>query len=827
MNPILSPLNEPQREATTHKEGPLLVLAGAGSGKTKLLTHRIAYLIEQGIKPYNILSVTFTNKAAKEMRIRVKNLIGESADGVWLHTFHAACIRFLRRDIEKIGYKQSFNIYDTEDQLKLLRRVLEKYGVDKQTLNGKQAQTKTIAKRYLRIFDQAKLKPRREDELCGFIDDYEEYLPKIVDVFKEYIRLMKQSNALDFNDIINFTVHIWQDHPETCKYWQRRFPYVMVDEYQDTNPAQYELLRLLTQERQNIMVVGDDDQSIYRFRGADVETVNNFHKDYSAKVIRLEQNYRSHQNVIDVANAVIMNNPNRMPKKMWTNAPQGELIEIIRPKKWEPNADDKWEAKEVCKRIKTLLRDGQYSLSDMAIIYRTNGNSRAFEEAVRRSGFNYELIGGFKFYDRKEIKDLLSYLKLLLNPDDLISFERVLALEPGFGAKSLQMVINQAFDNETSYIIGAYRWGQEGKGKARIKAMQFAQNISDIRAEAEQGIHPTAVVNLIVAKFGIKEALQAGIDDCNDNLEMLRSGSLKKLIFAETDPDKKKALKDKLKKLQRSAVKYQEDLETARERLENIVSFVSELEEYANNNIGDESLGIDEWLPSYLDSVSLNGAADKDDGREQSAITLLTGHLCKGLEFPVVFVTGLADGNFPHALSKTEDGGLEEERRLAYVAFTRAKERLFLSRPNLYVKYDQTRQKCIDSIFLDEIPVELIKGGEKKETQVGSGYLTHSQNGGHGSSNNNSMGSSSESNALSQQNYKSLQNDSTYSTRSIETMDDIEVGCEVIHSRLGMGKVTHVTKGGTPIVDILVYNMGKLVRLKGDKVSQIEEIVIR
>ena len=823
MNPILEPLNEPQREATTHIEGPLLVLAGAGSGKTKLLTHRIAYLIEQGVKPWNILSVTFTNKAAKEMRERVRRLIGPSAEKVWLRTFHSACVWFLRKDIELIGYSQNFNIYDTDDQLKLLRRVLEKLRLERQTINGKQAKLNTIAKRYLRVFEQAKLKPRRMDELCAFIDDYEDLYPKVVEVFQEYTRLMRQSNALDFNDIINFTVHIWQDFPEACVYWQHRFPHIMVDEYQDTNPAQYELLRLLTQKKQNIMVVGDDDQSIYRFRGADVETVNNFHRDYQAKIVRLEQNYRSHRNVIDVANAVIMNNPDRMPKKMWTNAPQGELVEVIRPKEWEASADDRWEAREICKKIKQLRRDG-YSLADMAIIYRTNGNARAFEEEVRKNGFQYELIGGFKFYDRKEIKDLLAYLKLLLNPDDLVSFERAISLEAGFGAKSLQSVINHSFDNGISYIIGAYQWGQEGRGKARAKAMNFAQNISDIRAEAEDGLHPTIVVNLIVEKFDIRESLQTEIDNCNDNLELLRSGSLKQSIFAETDPVKKKTLKAKLKKLQHSAVKYQEDLETARERSENISSFISELEEYAKNNMENEVVSIEEWLPNYLDSVSLNSAADKADGRNQEAITLLTGHLCKGLEFPVVFVTGLADGNFPHALSKTEDGGLEEERRLAYVAFTRAKERLILSRPNVYVKYDQSRQKCTDSIFLHEVPIELIKGGLKKQRANSSGYLDPSKQAKAGQQR---FGDSSNVMIFPKSNYKSLQQEDSYSTRKIETIDDIEVGIEVIHSSLGMGKVTRVIKGATPIVDILVYTMNREVRFKDYKISQIEEIVIR
>ena len=838
IHPILKPLNEPQKEATAHMSGPLLVLAGAGSGKTKLLTHRIAYLIDQGIKPWNILAVTFTNKAAKEMRERVRKLIGSSAEKVWLRTFHSACVWFLRKDIELIGYGQNFNIYDTDDQLKLLRRVLENLKLEKQTINGKQAKINTIAKRYLRVFEQAKLKPRRMDDLCAFIDDYEDVYPKVVDVFKEYTRLMRQSNALDFNDIINFTVHIWQDFPEACEYWQNRFSYLMVDEYQDTNPAQYELLRLLTQKKQNIMVVGDDDQSIYRFRGADVETVNKFHRDYQAKIIRLEQNYRSHRNVIDVANAVIINNPDRMPKKMWTAAPEGELIEVIRPKEWDSAADERWEAREICKKIKQLRKDG-YSLSDIAIIYRTNGNARAFEEEVRKNGFQYELIGGFKFYDRKEIKDLLAYLKLLLNPDDLISFERVMALETGFGAKSLQNVINFSFEEGVSYIIGAYQWGQDGKGKARDKAITFAQNISDIRAEAEENLHPTLVVNLVLEKFGIKEKLQNEIDICNDNLELLRSGALKQYIFEETDPVKKKELKAKLKKLQHAAIKYQEDLDTARERLENITSFISELEEFADainrdptqedphKNLTEESDGvfaIEEWLPNYLDTISLNAAADKEDGRSHEALTLLTGHLCKGLEFPVVFVTGLADGNFPHSLSKTEDGGLEEERRLAYVAFTRAKERLILSRPNVYVKYDQSRVKCTDSIFLNEVPIELIKGGIKKDKNKSTGYLTASKG---SETERQRFGDSSNVVVFPKSNYKSLQQEGSYSTRKIETIDDIEVGVEVIHSRLGMGKVTRVIKGSSPIVDILVYTMNREVRFKDYKISQIEEIVIR
>jgi len=819
MSDLLKGLNPQQREAAAHIDGAMLVLAGAGSGKTRVLTHRIARLIQLGIKPWNILAVTFTNKAAKEMRERVVNMTGQGGESVWLRTFHSACVRILRRDIEKVGYSNSFNIYDSDDQIRLMKRLLQDNNWIPKDINDVKVRPQTLAKRYLRVVDMAKLQPRRYDQICSYIEENADFiqnpLVEPVDVFQAYNARLKKANAIDFNDIINKTVHLWEDHPDILQYWQRKFRYVMVDEYQDTNPAQYKLLQLLTGAHKNIMVVGDDDQSIYGFRGADIANVNNFQKDFEAKLVRLEQNYRSVGNVIATANSVIENNPSRLVKKMWTDAEDGELIDSIEPTRNIAFPDERWEAKQICKKIRGFLDEGR-TLSEMAIIYRTNASALVFEKAIRENRFNYEMIGSFKFYERQEVKDMLSYVKLLINPFDEVSFQRAITTpKRGIGPKSLLQIFEIARGQQISFILAAYQWGNERKGKARTQAMNFAQVMSDMHALAHEG-EPRELMEQLLEQVGYTDFLQNQIRLLNADLEALNK---KGRAFAKLDDGRR---------VTRATI--QEDLDKIRYRWDNVQQVITEMQNYyIEHQNDDKPLTFEDWLYGYLDFVALNAAADKDDGRDKDAITMLTAHLCKGLEFPIVFVTGLWEGNFPHFRSLQEIRGIEEERRLAYVAMTRAKERLILSRPGKVPSGQDGFVRAEISTFWEEIPEELFASFHTKKSfpwNTGdSGDFRREQQ----SQIQNQGFTSIRAKQQKQQASMDWVDDNTeYSTREIHSAEDLREGVEVLHPTLGLGRIDKRIRTPNGVELSIVFSNGdKTVRFRPQHLSQLTDIVIR
>ena len=797
---LLNGLNPPQREAAAHIDGAMLVLAGAGSGKTRVLTHRIARLISLGVKPWNILAVTFTNKAAKEMRERVVGMTGPGGESVWLRTFHSACVRILRKDLDKMGYSSSFNIYDSDDQLRLMKAVLADNSWLPKEIAGVQVRPQTLAKRYLRLFEQAKLRPRRYEEICSYVDEQGDYIqnPKVepVDVFAAYSRRLKAANAIDFNDIINYTVHLWEDYPDVLQYWQRKFQYIMVDEYQDTNPAQYQLLRLLAGPRRNIMVVGDDDQSIYAFRGADIENVTNFQRDFEAKLVRLEQNYRSVGNVIACANAVIENNPSRLTKTMWTEAEDGALIQTIEPSRRIGFPDERWEAKEVCKKIRDYMDMG-FSLSDMAIIYRTNASALIYEKAIRENRYDYEMIGSFKFYDRQEVKDVLSFVKLLTNPYDEVSCQRAITTpKRGIGPKSLAEIFSLARQGNQSYILAAYDWGGLRRGKARKAAQEFAQVISDMYSLA-QDCRPRELMDTILAKVGYTDYMQDQMALLQKDLDLLTQ---KGRPFVKTDDDRRITKMDTL-----------ESLDKLRYKWDNVQQIIEEMDNYFLENCTEDETSLEDWLYGYLDFVALNSAADKEDGRQKDAITLLTAHLAKGLEFPVVFVTGLWEGNFPHFRSLQEVRGIEEERRLAYVALTRAKTHLVLSRPGRVPSGQDGFVNAEISTFWEEIPSELFATKRKKRgADQGSWPWLQPT-----------------STKASSPVPVEVEIDGAYTTREIESVEDLQVGVEVLHSHFGIGCIKERNLGMGLTVLVHFETRDRTITFTSRNVNQLTEIIIR
>ena len=866
MSHLLDVLNPAQREATTHVDGAMLVLAGAGSGKTRVLTHRIARLIELGVHPWNIFAVTFTNKAAKEMRERIRTMIGEQSDGVWLRTFHSACVRILRRDIEKMGYSNSFNIYDTDDQLRLMKSILVDKGWMPKDENGKGVSQNTIAKRYLYLIEKAKLKPRRYDEICSYMqengDFIQNHLVEPEDVYAVYAQRLRKGNAIDFNDIINMTIHIWEDHPDVLAYWRKKFRYIMVDEYQDTNPAQYRFLQLLAgydpskKTSSNIMVVGDDDQSIYAFRGADIDNVHNFVRDFDAKIVRLEQNYRSHGNIIATANAVITNNPDRMEKKMWTEAPDGDLVSCIQPNRSVPFPDDKWEAKEVCKRIQKFLDQGK-QLSDMAIIYRTNASAITFEKAIRTAQFNYEMIGSFKFYERQEVKDVLSYIKLLINPFDMVSFVRAITTpKRGVGDKSVEAIIHLAQEQDISYILATYNWGQQGKGKARVAAIEFAQMISDIHHFAQHA-SPEEIVNEILEKSGMRDVYETEKMVYQKDLLFLEQ---KKRPFAKADDGRSITKSDTLEALENIEFRWNNILQIRDEMQQYYKDYIhskssvdqSELPVFTKNNMDalepkemdlftmleelesldkqqqaeaeiEANISLQDWLYGYLDFVALNGAADKDDGRQKDAITLLTAHLAKGLEFPIVFVTGLWEGNFPHFRSLDEVRGIEEERRLAYVAFTRAKEKLIISRPGKMLQGDGYITTEV-STFWEEIPEELFENFtherfRRRNSADSADFAMESHR-------NFSIPTRNVRKNVSTQPLPQEEMDHT--TRDIQSLDDLSVGVHIRHGKMGIGTIVSRNDDGIGLqLTIYFEKIKRNVIFPPQMIGQIMEIIIK
>ncbi|TFE01313.1 DNA helicase PcrA [Jeotgalibacillus sp. R-1-5s-1] len=644
---LLNGMNPEQARAIKATEGPLLIMAGAGSGKTRVLTHRIAYLmIEKGVAPYNILAITFTNKAAREMKNRVGSILGGASEDVWISTFHSMCVRILRRDIDRIGYNRNFTILDSTDQQSVIKAILKDKNLDPKKFDPRGI---------LAAISSAKNELTTPEQFAKDAGSY--YDQTISEVFTEYQRRLRKNSALDFDDLIMQTIHLFERVPEVLENYQRKFQYIHVDEYQDTNRAQYLLVKLLASRFKNLCVVGDSDQSIYRWRGADITNILSFEKDYpNATVILLEQNYRSTENILDAANAVIKNNPNRKPKNLWTDKKGGQKITYYR-------ADsEQGEGQFVAGKINELVRSGARKPSDFAILYRTNAQSRVMEEVLMKSNIEYTIVGGTKFYDRKEIKDLLAYLRLIANPDDDISLTRVINVpKRGVGSTSVDKIANYARDNDMSMFeaIGLADFvGLSGKAaKAVLEFRELIQNMTQM----QEYLSVTELVEDILEKSGYREALQA-----------------EKTIEAQS-------------------------------RLENIDEFLSVTKAF-------EQANDDKSLIAFLTDLALVAdidQLDKDDA-PLDAVTLMTLHSAKGLEFPVVFLMGLEEGVFPHSRSLMEEVEMEEERRLAYVGITRAEEELFITNAQMRTLFGRTNMNPV-SRFIAEIPSELLEEPMKKE----------------------------------------------------------------------------------------------------------------
>ena len=639
MQNLLENLNDKQKEAVLATDGPCLVIAGAGSGKTKVLTHKIAYLMaEKYVKPWNILAITFTNKAANEMKQRAESLVGGAVNDIWIGTFHSICVRILRKFIDRIGFDNSFIIFDTSDQKTVVKECLKELKVDDKLFSDKSV-----------LYEISNAKNEMLDPIQYSVkyngDFRKETIAKIYNLYQEKL---KENNAIDFDDIINFTIKILTENNDVLEFYTDKFRYVLVDEYQDTNKSQFTLVTLLASKYGNITVVGDNDQGIYSFRGADITNILNFEKDFpGTQIIKLEQNYRCTGNILKAANAVIQNNPVKYEKQLWTENDEGRKPSIF-------SGDTEYdEASYIVSQINTLRREEYYKYSDFAVLYRMNSQSRAIEDILRRENVPYKIIGGLKFYERKEIKDIIAYLRLIFNPSDNLSLKRIIN-EPkrGVGKTSLDSVQEIADENNTSMYEVIKNADKYGLARVYANTREFITQIEDLRSKKEE-IKISDLIKQTLKSTGYTQALK------NENT-----------IEAES-------------------------------RLQNLDEFLTvaiEFEEESANNT----------LAEFLEGITLTTDLDNADTTEDS-ITLMTLHSAKGLEFPVVFLVGMEEGIFPGFQSIGEPQELEEERRLFYVGITRAKEFLYLTCAKRRTIFGSTSYNQV-SRFVKEIPSEVLDG---------------------------------------------------------------------------------------------------------------------
>lgn len=628
-NNILQDLNPAQRDAVIHRHGPMLVVAGAGSGKTRVLTHRIAHLIENdNINPFQILAITFTNKAAQEMKDRVAALVGPVAEKMWVSTFHSACVRILRRDAEQLGYPSTFSIYDQADAVRLTGYVARDLGLD-----TKKFVPRSVHSHISNLKNELVSTQQALDKAEGVFDR------KIAEIYEEYQRRLRNSGAMDFDDLLNVTVELFSAHPHTLNHYQERFQHVLVDEYQDTNPAQNDIVLKLGDKHQNVFVVGDSDQSVYAFRGADIRNILEFEKAFpDTSVVILDQNYRSTQTILDAANSVISNNFGRKPKDLWTDKSTGDKIVLYR-------ADDEVEeAAWVVGELQRQHEQGTLRWSEVAIFYRANAQSRIIEERLASASIPYRVVGGTRFYDRREIKDALAYLRAIVNPADEVSLKRVLNVpKRGIGDSSITKLDQYAASYGISFSEALNSWPEAGiSGPAKKGLANFTELINQLSNRTQEG--PAEIIHQVLERSGY-------ISELRDERSIEAEG-----------------------------------------RLENLAELIGSAETY-------------ETCDEFLEQVSL--VSPTDDLDDQSEVTLMTLHTAKGLEFPQVFIVGMEDGIFPSFMSLGDPDQLEEERRLAYVGITRAEEQLHLSLAQSRWIYGQ-QQYNTPSRFLREIPDELI-----------------------------------------------------------------------------------------------------------------------
>ena len=742
---LLDSLNEQQQEAVQTTEGPLLILAGAGSGKTRVLTHRTAYLIdEMGVNPYNIMAITFTNKAAGEMRERIDAMVGYGSESIWVSTFHSTCVRILRRYIDRLGYDTNFTIYDADDQKTLMKDICKRLEIDTKLYKEKM---------FLSVISSAK------DELVDPIEfetraagDYTKR--RQAQVYREYQQALRQNNALDFDDLIMKTVELFKLDGEVLNSYQERFRYIMVDEYQDTNTAQFELISILARKYKNLCVVGDDDQSIYKFRGANIYNILNFEKHFpEAVTIKLEQNYRSTQNILNAANGVISNNMGRKRKTLWTDNEEGKKIGF---KQFETGYE---EAEYVAKDINACVKDGRYHYGDCAVLYRTNAQSRLFEEKFIVSNIPYKIVGGVNFYARKEIKDLLAYLKTIDNARDDLAVRRIINVpKRGIGATTLNRVADYAATADISFY-NALKMADDiptlGKSAAKIKP--FVNFIQVMRSKVEI--------------ISVSELLQEIIDE---------TGYVKELEA--------------------------EDTEEAKARIENIDELISKVVAYEE---GEEH----PTLSGFLEEVALVADIDSlDEGSDY--VVLMTLHSAKGLEFPKVYLAGMEDGLFPSYMSITSDSSsedLEEERRLAYVGITRAKEELTITCARQRMIRGETQYNKV-SRFVREIPSELLDSELRKPASArGSSFGKESS---FPSFLQNQTTARPKRTTLRQQpSGQSMQAKALVTKGVVKSELDYGVGDTVSHIKFGRGVVKNIMDGGRDYevtVDFEGYGVKKM-----------------
>lgn len=645
---LLTGLNKEQKAAVQATEGPLLIMAGAGSGKTRVLTHRIAYLIEEkGVAAHNVLAITFTNKAAREMKDRVESLVGPESKYIWVSTFHSMCVRILRRDIERIGYSRNFIILDSSDQQTVIKQVLKDLNLDPKIYDPR-----AMIGRISNMKNEL-ITPEENQATAG--KSMNPYEIDVASIYQAYQTTLRKNEALDFDDLIMQTIHLFKRVPDALEYYQNRFQYIHVDEYQDTNHAQYYLVNQLANRFKNLCVVGDSDQSIYAWRGANIQNILSFEEDYAnAQVIMLEQNYRSSKSILDAANKVIENNPGRKPKNLWTDNPDGKKINYYQA------ASERDEAYFITETIQNKLQETDHLPGDFAVLYRTNAQSRAIEDAFMKSSINYQMIGGQRFYERKEIKDLIAYLRLITNPHDDLSFERVVNVpKRGVGATSVERLRNYAIQADISLYQAAKEVDFTGVSKRAANSIAEFQELIETLHKQEDYLTATDLVNEVLDKSGYEEML-----------------------------------------------KSEKSLES-QSRLENLDEFKTVTRDFEKTSEEDTS------LVAFLTDLALIADIDSMDEEvdESEKVTLMTLHSAKGLEFPIVFLIGLEENVFPHSRSLMDEAEMEEERRLAYVGITRAEKELYLTHAQMRSLYGKTNFNQM-SRFIDEIPKELIEAVE-------------------------------------------------------------------------------------------------------------------
>ena len=754
MQNLLEELNNKQKEAVENTEGPVLVIAGAGSGKTKVLTHKIAFLIqEKQVKPWNILAITFTNKAANEMKQRVENLLSDSSNDIWMGTFHSICVRILRRYIDRIGFDSSFILFDTSDQRTLVKDCLKELKVDDKLFTDRAVLSEiSNAKNEM-------LEPKAYS--VKYANDFRK--ETIGKVYELYQKRLRGNNAIDFDDIINYTIKILTENQDVLEYYTEKFKYVLVDEYQDTNKAQFMLISILASKYGNITVVGDNDQGIYSFRGADISNILNFERDFpGTKIIKLEQNYRCTGNILKAANAVIKHNETKYDKKLWTENNEGNIPCIY-------SGDDEYdEASYIINQIRFLKTEEYFKFSDFAVLYRMNSQSRAIEDILRREDIPYKIIGGLKFYERKEIKDIIAYLRLIFNPSDNMSLKRIIN-EPkrGIGKTSLDNIAKISEETGNSMYDIIKNAEKYGLNRVYLNSREFIEAIEELRSKKD---------NMLISDL-IKETLK-------------KTGYTKALELENTV-----------------------EAETRIQNLDEFLTVAIEFEEESADNT----------LAEFLEGITLSSDVDNLEDEEES-VTLMTLHSAKGLEFPVVFLVGMEEGIFPGYKSIGEPKELEEERRLFYVGITRAKQYLYLTCAKRRTIFGSTSYNSI-SRFVKEIPSELLDGYEEivnsknEETFNDSSYKWE-----YGKASGSKVKTYKiDNNASEIKNVASNTNNNTsnFAFRTAESflksfeskknvnIQEYEAGQRVYHKKFGEGTINKVEQEGDDLkVDICFDKVG-------------------